>query len=368
MRRAVAAVFAWVFIMLAGAMIIGLFFSIANAQAEAGKDRLSLQALEQVNSILHTQQTSAGTATTVPIPDSDIRLTCRAFLKNGEVTLLSQLDIGGMSRSLEDQLVVGRDLQADELVLFSKQWRAPYRIANVLHVSSEDELLLLGRTSSAGEQSFQRLNESFPDVVNKQVIDADTEGVNPRSWQNVRVVVLGTDPAPDPDDINFPLHTAFSTVYVNQEHAQYMYIEYDSSADVLEAGKITYYTYDGGYEEQETFTYAGEAMLTALIWQADPQRASCLQHKLKHALERQTELQLERLQALTTRYDQHGNTACSARYSQSTLEDLRAAAGEPLADYEQTGKLYDFDISQEAAQVRNKNEAMLRGERCATIY
>ena len=342
-KQAVSAIFAWIFIMVVGGLIIGLFFTIANTQAQAGEDRLAQNALQQVNTILNTQATSFDTSTTVRIPARHIRLSCEAFRQGTtSVTLLSQLEIGGFSRITQEDLLVGRDIQSDQLILFSKEWRAPFRIGNILHVSSNEELLVIKDPPTSWEGVI-------PEVVNTEEYGGIS--IDASRYQNVRVVVFSND--------GYSGHNEFSGILEAEgQQTHYIHVEYEG--DVREAGKVTYSQQgndDGPYH------YVGEGMLTGLIWQASAPEANCLQHKLAEDLKRQTTLQLQRRQALHDHYS--GTNLCLGDLTDSHLNNLGAAPGTP-----QTGNpLYNFvNLEDRADAVRRQNERLLRGERCATIY
>lgn len=352
-KQAVSAIFAWIFIMVVGGLIIGLFFTIANNQAQAGEDRLAQNALQQVNTILNTQASSFDTSTTVRIPARRIRLSCEAFNESGSVTLLSQLEIGGFSRITQEDLLVGRDIQSDRLILFSKEWRAPFRVGNILHVSSDEELLVV-----SGDEPSYTLPSSWegviPDVVNTENFTGSP--IDASRYQNVRVVVF--------NETAFDPNTEFFDDILDPEGQQthYMYVQYNN--DVREAGNVTYW--DNANEEAHgPYPYVGEGMLTGLLWQASPPEANCLQHKLAEDLKRQTTLQQARRQALQEHYGNTGNNACEGELTNIHLDNLYDVPGNPQT----TNPLYAFeDFNEQVDNVRNQNERLLRGERCATIY
>ena len=348
-KQALAAIFNWIFVMLAGALIISLFFMLANNQAEAGKERLAQNALQQVNTILSTQATSFDTSTRVPVPEEEIRLTCEAFIQDGQVTLLSQLEIGGFSRVLEDELTVGRTLHTSELVLFSKEWRAPYRLANILHVTSDEELLVLIQHPSL-ETNQQRLYEAFPDVVTIQNQTGSTQA-SATGYQTVRAVQIGESSTP-------PAISSYDVLTQTTAQVHNIYVSFEN--DLREAGAVHYH-HEGSWHGP--YHYVGEGMLTALIWQASPPEADCLQHKLVQDLRRQTELQRHRLQALTNYYDEQGISACASLTTRAHLTNLR-----DKPSIQSPHPLYNFDIQEEVAEVRSQQRRLERGDRCATIY
>lgn len=344
-RRGVSAIFAWIFIVFVGGLIIGLFYMIATTQVEQGSNRLAQNALQQVNTILNTQASSFDTSTTVRVPTHHIAFTCEAFENNGQVTLLSQLEIGGFSRVTHSDLLAAVDIQADQLILFSKEWRAPFRIGNVLHVSSPRELLII-----KGDTIPNTWRGIIPDVVN--VVEYSGEPIPAGSYQTVRVVTISSN-AMDSNDFQNVVETPGQNTY-------YMHINYED--DVTARGTVTYY--DPNSRLEVDYDYVGEAMLTGLLWQATPQQADCLQHKLVQELKKQTHLQEKRLENLDDIYTAQNNQACVGQLTRARLQELREAP-----QLRSSSPLYDLrQLHDKARDVERQNEGLLRGDRCATIY
>lgn len=352
-KKGIGAIFAWIFIMIAGALIITVFTIIAMDSSASAQDRLNLQALENVNTILQTQQTTGNIATNINIPYTNLRITCSAFEGGGSIALENQLEIGGFSQDLETQLVAGRDLTTDRLSLFSKRWSAPYTVGNILYVTSPDEILLYSQPTHMNTE----FSELVPEGLN--VHDEIMTGLRPEAYENSRIVIIETSPAPDVTGYISKINTV-------QEGVQYMHVH--SRGNNFEKGSVTYYELDNTntLRRSDSYLYHGPEMMLAYVWQADSTRANCMQHKLAERLKAQTEVQLSRVQNLRTHYTL--NSACGQRHSSDPLIRLQEAL-EPNLPFDNQKVLYGFsDLSEAIEGVHAHNERLLRGDRCASIY
>jgi Flp pilus assembly protein TadG len=357
-KKGIGAIFAWIFILLAGSLIITLFIILAQGQAVNAKNTLSQRAFQNVNTIITTQQTTSNIATNVSIPQSDIRLSCRVFYdKNSEsVALLNQLDIGGYAQPLDTQLITGRDMEASQLNVFSKKWNAPFSAGNILMVSNPDELVIYEeKTPNAYREEFADLFPENIDVKNASITP------NIRMRQNVRVIIIDTSSSSS--------FSAFQP-YEDSDNAIFMHVKPKDSGDTLAEGTITYYTegQTGSLVASKPFTYFGEAMLLGYIWQGDAVRAACLQHKLAQALKTQIQIHIERVRILDAVYQP--NSVCAAKLDSTSLKQLNESIGEPSTDsVGPTHKLYDLTgVSEEIEDLEIINENLLRRDSCATIY
>lgn len=338
-NKAISAVFSWIFILIAGALIITVFTIIATQTTTGASERAQLQALQNVNTILHTQQTTGDVETNVNIPHSNLQITCEAIRDNNEIALINQLQIGGFTQSLENQLIVGRNQETNRLNLFSKKLRLPFEVGTVLYVSSFEEELFI-----QGEERLQReFNEILPRNINNQTGEIPTN-LATRNTQNKRVVYLGGNPP-----------TPTTTPGVTYMHVQ----PNNNDVRVEEHGTIRYYENN---QWSQSYTYVGETMLLAYIWQADTTRADCLQHQLAQRLQAQISLQLTRVGLLRQAYER---TTCAGKINRAPLDDLNRAIKPDSGE----APLYDFsDLYDAIERLERHNRQIDVGERCATIY
>ncbi len=340
-----ALVFVWMFILFAGGMLLTIFFMIASGQANAAQERLERNALEQVNTILSAQQASPDSSLATNIPQTNIRLTCEAIREGNTVLLLSQLQIGSYTRSLETELVAGRDMETGRLILFSKGIQTPFTIGNVLLVTNPQELLVVP-TNNLAAQNRQRFLDAIPQEIQDERLVVEVIPDNTRTFSTIRHVTMGNS-AP--------------VSITARPGVQYIHVRYENN--ILERGEISFFEegeWRGGYH------YVGEGMLFALLWQAETARANCMQHKLTTAIQRQAFIQELRMSFLTQSYlASQSDSSCTDNYLVNRMENLRTS----MTLDSSAVALYDFsELYARVSAVRELNERLLRGDRCASIY
>lgn len=345
-RRGIGMIVVWIFVVIAGSMILLLFFLIATSQVQLGKEKLETQAMQQVASVLATQAAADGTHTTVPIPDSSIRMTCTLI---GDA-YLSQIAIGGKSQNLDHALVAGRDMETGQLTLFTKELWLPYQVGSVLLVSNPQEALVVWDYSE-NEEAQRTFDDMLPPTVTRH-IQADSLSLNAGSHQNTRVVIVQP---PDTGDARF--------VISGLEQANLMVVRPDGT-DWLASGRIEFYekrSSDPAPLQQGTaLRYASPEMLLAYVWQGDIDRAKCLESKIAQAAARATDVHIGRMERLAQHALANGDTQCAAMYTTGQLQEYSDAI--TLTTH---AEIPDWSAM---ANVRTRNEQLLRGSSCATIY
>lgn len=334
-------------------MFIMFFALLAQAQAEAGQRELALESLRQVQTILNTQQASTDTYSIVPIPGGELRHECSV----GDGLLQSQINIEGYAADMQHALVAGRDMNVNVLTLFSKQVRAPYPIGNVLLVSSPRE-------------GFRADYSGLPAPV-REAVRQEFEMLLPEPIRNGPSGGEGYDTN---RDVRFV--TSFSSSGAPAGNTRRIEILYRSGENVFEKGTVRLWEYNrqgnptGTHKDYE---YVGEGMLLAYIWQADVTRANCMQYKLMARLAQISELHANRIQDIAGVYgvpDENGNTnqQCLARLRPTQVRALQTYA-EGIRDNLLAGSSVSTgQLEQLTKDVEDKNEQLLRGVRCASIY
>ena len=338
--------------------------TIADQQLSQAAEELSERALQQVNTIFSTQLASFDVVTAVPIQQNTLHVTCEALVIEDEVQLLSQLEISGLSRTLENELVASRQqITTDHLLLFSKEWKAPFSAANILLATTQDELLITQPLDKGIPTSLEELNNAIPAQLAHEQLTAssnlrvdEVRALGER--EATRIVFVSRQPLTDElhEDLQSHVEQLPGEVYAT-------YLEFSSQAPITEQGTLHFLEAD----TYHSYSYVGEAMLFGLIYQATPQRANCLQHKLQRALNRQATLHEKRVDILA---HTHPSSVCSGQYIPAPLQRLQGAVMRN-EDYNPPSNhvLYDFStLAERASDVEQINNGLSRGERCATIY
>lgn len=192
----------WIFVMIAGGVILLFFASLIRSQIKTSEDRLTVQTISDIDKLLTATFIATESYQLTPLPDVSLELGCREYV------------INEAQHSLGNRIVFGPSLiQGDDLFSWSKDVSYPFRVTNFLYITSPEILYLFvypdndiginnsyinlqlqlrdriatNIFSAAGERERQGFNYQF-------VRSSELAGVVIRNNYHVRTIYLGVDP------------------------------------------------------------------------------------------------------------------------------------------------------------------------------
>ena len=346
-KQAVAMMVVWIFILVAGGLILALFFFIGDAQAQSARDEISLKAMQRLESIIATQQASDNTFAVIDVPREQILFTCEYFDSPEGVN--SELRIGGVPREKTHALIAGRDMLTDELIVFSHRAMVPFSAGNILMIGHDQEALVIDGLSDDQLDSFKQW---LPPPIAENMVYDITASLDASQLQTVRAVRFEQNhPGTTDPTISFGL--------TSPQDALFIHVEMDP---FLQQGIVRYWT---GTVWSRGFHYYGTPMLLAYIWLGDEGRADCFAYKIAQRISTLAELHAQRIAIIRQDLQDAAaqrQSACVPRYFLTHLEALR----DDLAFQSGYDRLHL--LSDLAENVRVQNERLIREDRCATIY
>lgn len=128
--------FNWVFILIAGAIILSFFVGAAVWYKNIQEQKITSKIVVDLDSLLKTAQESPRTARTTTIPDVTLSFTCS--LDCNEYGCASDFSGGGISRATETEIIFAHyTLSGTQLITWALEWDMPFKIANFLYVTSD---------------------------------------------------------------------------------------------------------------------------------------------------------------------------------------------------------------------------------------
>ncbi|MEK6950329.1 MAG: hypothetical protein AABX13_01230 [Nanoarchaeota archaeon] len=169
--------FHWIYVLIAGAVILLFFFSLIFSQKQRSEETLRQDLVRMVESIFTAASLSEKTKTTVDTNLDQYALTF--FCHEG----VSEYGLKGGSGSVQDSvhpLFSPAEVQATQLSLWSLPYKLPFKIIDFLFVTSPDiKYVVVGSTPFAEEF----LEETRPDMATRFRIN--TLAVSPSQLQAV---------------------------------------------------------------------------------------------------------------------------------------------------------------------------------------
>ncbi len=137
-------VFNWVFVLIAGAVIMMFFFNIINAQTKITEKELEMRILKDMEDLLIGKSVSTDTSSTVQISNKHFVYDC-AEPCSDLIGCDSSLSLKSSEASIDfntQPLFSIRNLQATELISFASSWDIPFHAANFLYLAVPGEKIV----------------------------------------------------------------------------------------------------------------------------------------------------------------------------------------------------------------------------------
>ena len=238
--------FNWIFIIIAGAVILLFFVSVINKQRVVSDNQISSTILLDLESILTGAKVSTGTVNIVDIPKKEIGFECNKYY------------IGGTNIQIRDKVLFSPDvIKGTELITWAVDWNVPFWVTNFLYITTKEvRYIVVAPYSDSFAQEIH--NDWLPDEITKDPI-IDPSQPNIQNNNNYRVKFIYVNTAPINSHLtNFPKEVVQA-------------IKIDESSN-----KITFYRPVGNAWQTastalapNSFDYIGKAPLLGAIFSHD---------------------------------------------------------------------------------------------------
>ena len=154
-RGAIEVQFNWIFVLIAGAVILFFFIKVVNQQREFSDVKTSGTIITSLESILTGAQVSTGTVNVVEVPKVDIGFTCDKYF------------IGAVPRQTKGNVIFSPNLlKGKKIIMWAKDWNVPYRVTNFLYLT-DPEVRYLIVYDNGKEAVANKIFDELPDEINK---------------------------------------------------------------------------------------------------------------------------------------------------------------------------------------------------------
>jgi len=167
-RAEVEIQFHWVFVIVAGFVILGFFLFLVMKQKGISEVKISSSIASDLKAIFTGAQVSSRTLNVVKIPATKISFTCE---KNQNV-VYSVFTIGKRSEPIPSQVIFSPgEIETLKLYTWSYEWQVPFKVLNFLYLSTpRHRIILVEKKSIEGKRLCNFLNSTLPDQMSKVYI------------------------------------------------------------------------------------------------------------------------------------------------------------------------------------------------------
>ena len=170
-RGAVEVQFNWIFILIAGAVILLFFGTIIMKQRAAAEQKMAASLLVDLESIMTGSMVSPQTSNLIPIPNKEINFQGCDFYYIGKKNEASDK----LKKDIKDKIVFAPGtIKGTRLVAWTLPWDAPYRVTNFLYLTSP-QIRYIIVYNSASEDFADEIESLLPNKTT--IIDGEESTV-----------------------------------------------------------------------------------------------------------------------------------------------------------------------------------------------
>ncbi|GEM_PF-5131079 len=331
----------WIYVMIAGSMILIFFTSLVYKQKQAAEQASAEEALKAVEALTMQPPRSSQL---MRISNVDLKASCTSGLTTLRI---------GKASPLRTNLPIfsPSQIKSNEIIAMTDEWLMPFKVANFVYLTANDTryTILYDKVSENSENLAQDIYKELPEQANKELLEKTRQTPNTNTRRTVLVAAL-TEPSAQ-GWMRQSQDKSITAIKIAPDPSQDTY-------KMWETGTITYYAYN---KAANTFTqtastrYTGRAMMTAAIYAENKAMFECSMTKAYGRLQATASvysIRAAKLQEAVQKAELP--RICEGKYGAETIEQLKTAR-EAEALYE---------LKQELEQ-QNRN-ALLAS--CPTIY
>jgi len=195
--------FNWIFVLIAGALILTLFVSIAVKQKNIARDRLVAEVIDKLTTILAGAQTTEGSAGYISVPDLSYTFKCELDTCNG-YACASHLSTEGTKTGMSYAInpIFSPDLIRGNLMgTWTQDWNMPFGVTNFLYITAPNVRYVIvspGDSSvyaKLAEEVYTTMPETITDqtiqkeikIITKELVTSNQE-IKPKAYYKTKIV------------------------------------------------------------------------------------------------------------------------------------------------------------------------------------
>jgi len=342
--------FNWIFILIAGAVILAFFFSIVQKQKDFSEQKLSISLLNEFDALTTGASVTKGAAQSIPLPRAGMDFKCEACD--------CKFSIGNFGQDYDDKIIFApKRIEGKNVVFWTLDWQIPYRGANFLYATSDRMKYFIVSDNSPGSlQLRQKVESDLPTQVNAEFIevakicDTGPDCIENANYIQAKFIFLDIQFQGSFDSQGLSLHRSFkdaevSAVYVTGNDLHFFECPRwrTTTCDVL-----------------PTSYFAGDASLYGAIFAQDIDMYECNMQFAARRLEYVTGILGDRIDAFN---QDSGIQGRGCAYDPVPLEALSQTASSQSLVINQ--RLPDLESQANAIDAQNRRLIRLS---CPTIY
>jgi hypothetical protein len=263
MKKGVISIqFNWIFIIIAGAVILLFFFSIVQWQKKSSESKINVAVLTNLDAIFTGAQTAESSTNLITIPDTEIKFDCSNYY------------IGTTTKPILGRTIFTPNLiRGTKILTHSLSWNVPFKVTNLLYLTSPQirYILVEDSTIPVSKNFLSEIDKSLPPKY--MTIQGNREiAMNKEVWEKSALANVQ-------DENNYKIKFIFfNTDYTDSALAnlQDMPNKDVTAIEIKDSNEINFYQKQGStFFYQGTSYYFGNEAIIGAIFAENPEMYDC---------------------------------------------------------------------------------------------
>jgi len=279
-KAAIEIQFNWIYIAIAGGIILLLFLNIAAGIRKSSKEQLEYEAINYFDKIFTSMQSSENTENSITLPGMEIEVeTAKTDIGQCNYYKISKSTKEG--QEIKYLPIFSPDIIKKKVLSYSIGWDMPFRVNYFLYLTSPDVAYVF-------VNDVYNIEDDMPDHLTKRSVDSTYDFIN-QNYYKIRYVAFNEDPN------NFQLGSSVKKLKDNDVTL----VNIIPETDIYGFGKIVFYgKKSSSLEEKGTTYYLDEATLFAAIYSNSYESYQCNMMKSFERLNKLSSLLKERVEVI----------------------------------------------------------------------
>jgi hypothetical protein len=182
--------FSWIFILIAGALILVFFINVVQRWGAISEQRLSATVLNNLETIITGTSLSQGTVNpNIETPTLEINFAC----DEEGLTYSTK----GITKKASSSIAFAPEIKGKKMIAWALGWSAPFKVVNFLYLSDPDTMYVFVDPIS---DFAQEIFSDFPSEFSKKSV-SDLASVSPTGFHSIKLIYFNSNPGNVPRDL-----------------------------------------------------------------------------------------------------------------------------------------------------------------------
>jgi hypothetical protein len=245
--------FNWIFVLVAGTIILVFFITIVQKQKLISETKLAATLRTDISAILTGSGVTPDTTNILTMPKTAISFTC-----DQEDYSAFEIAKTGVNKKTPFDVIFAPDLvKGPTLITWTKEFQLPFKVMNFLFLTDAQVRYVF--VFDSGNQFAQEIFDDFPEEVNREYMSSATGALDKNNYKVKFVFFDNFDSTAAYNFRNMP-DKDVTAIKVSQEDIEFYKKDEDQGSVFISEGKIPYLSdtenaviYGSIFSEDKTF-------------------------------------------------------------------------------------------------------------------